>query len=95
MPFAGGTHRSKKPFVKRQKAFLQEMGCGNDESAFLPGKTVDTRAEEDRQVVDENGTTTVPGVFAAGDVVTGAKTVVHAVEGAKIAAKALICWLES
>jgi glutamate synthase (NADPH/NADH) small chain len=33
--------------------------------------------------VDENYMTTRPGVFAAGDVVTGAKTVVHAVDGAK------------
>ena len=33
--------------------------------------------------VDEEGETTMPGVFASGDVVTGAKTVVHAVEDAK------------
>ncbi len=33
--------------------------------------------------VDENYMTTRAGVFAAGDVVTGAKTVVHAVDGAK------------
>ena len=46
-------------------------------------------------VVDENMMTTRPGVFAAGDVVTGAKTVVHAVEGAKKAADAMIRYLES
>ena len=40
------------------------------------------------------GATTVPGVYAAGDVVTGAKTVVHAVAGAKIAPNAMIEWLE-
>ena len=33
--------------------------------------------------VDALGETTMPGVFASGDVVTGAKTVVHAVEAAK------------
>ena len=33
--------------------------------------------------VAENGATSVPGVFAAGDVVTGPLTVVHAVAGAK------------
>ena len=32
---------------------------------------------------DENGETTMPGVFASGDVVTGAKTVVAAVAMAK------------
>ena len=31
----------------------------------------------------EDGETTLPGVFASGDVVTGAKTVVHAVEYSK------------
>ena len=46
-------------------------------------------------VVDENMMTTRPGVFAAGDVVTGAKTVVHAVEGAKKAADAMLRYLES
>lgn len=34
-------------------------------------------------LVDERGMTTVEGVFAAGDVVTGSKTVVHAVQAAK------------
>lgn len=44
--------------------------------------------------VDDNYMTTRPGVFAAGDVVTGAKTVVHAVEGAKKAAEAMIQYME-
>ena len=41
--------------------------------------------------IDDNYMTTVPGVFAAGDVVTGPKTVVHAVEAAK---RAAACMLE-
>ena len=45
-------------------------------------------------LVDENGMTTKPGVFAAGDVVTGSKTVVHAVAGAKIAAEGMIRYME-
>ena len=45
-------------------------------------------------IVDENGMTTKPGVFAAGDVTTGSKTVVHAVEGAKIAAQGMIRYME-
>ncbi|MBR0094744.1 MAG: NAD(P)-dependent oxidoreductase [Synergistaceae bacterium] len=45
-------------------------------------------------IVDENYMTTREGVFAAGDVVTGAKTVVHAVEGAKKAAEAMIRYME-
>jgi len=46
-------------------------------------------------IVDENYMTTRAGVFAAGDVVTGAKTVVHAVEGAKKAAEAMINFMEN
>lgn len=44
--------------------------------------------------VDESYMTTREGVFAAGDVVTGAKTVVHAVDGAKKAAAAMIAYME-
>lgn len=40
-------------------------------------------SERGTLAVDENGMTTIPGVFASGDVVTGAKTVVHAVEASK------------
>ena len=46
-------------------------------------------------IVDENYMTTRKGVFAAGDVVTGAKTVVHAVDGAKKAAQAMIKFMEN
>lgn len=41
-------------------------------------------------IVDESCQTTVSGVFAAGDVVTGPKTVVHAVNGAKAAAQSML-----
>lgn len=45
-------------------------------------------------LVDDTMMTTRPGVFAAGDVVTGSKTVVHAVEGAKMAVEAMIRYME-
>ncbi len=45
-------------------------------------------------LVDENGMTTKEGVFAAGDVVHGSKTVVHAVQGAKLAAEGMIRYME-
>lgn len=45
-------------------------------------------------IVDENEMTTREGVFAAGDVVHGSKTVVHAVEQAKKAAAAMIAYIE-
>lgn len=51
-------------------------------------------SEKGLLIVAENGMTTKPGVFAAGDVVSGSKTVVHAVEGAKIAAQGMIRYME-
>ena len=51
-------------------------------------------SEKGTLLVDENYMTTKPGVFAAGDVCTGAKTVVHAVQGAKLAAAAMIRYME-
>lgn len=45
-------------------------------------------------VVDENHMTTRKGIFAAGNVVTGPLTVVHAVEGAKEAAAAMMRYME-
>lgn len=46
-------------------------------------------------VVDDHYMTTKEGVFAAGDVVTDSKTVVHAVEGAKCAVDAMIEYMEN
>ena len=45
-------------------------------------------------IVDENNMTTREGVFAAGDVVHGSLTVVHAVEEAKNAAAGMIAYME-
>ncbi len=45
-------------------------------------------------IVDENGMTTCEGVFAAGDVVHGAKTVVHAAAEAKKTAKSMIRYMQ-
>jgi len=46
-------------------------------------------------ITDENSMTTREGVFAAGDVVTGPLTVVHAVEGAKKAARSMMDYMEN
>ncbi|MDO4537116.1 MAG: FAD-dependent oxidoreductase [Coriobacteriales bacterium] len=44
-------------------------------------------------VVNEQGMTSIPGVFAAGDVVSGPKTVVHAVDGAKLAVEGMRAYM--
>lgn len=52
--------------------------------------TTGIETEEDGLVkVDDSGRTTRKGVFSCGDVVMGAKTVVHAVKQAKLVAKAI------
>ena len=45
-------------------------------------------------IVDENSMTTREGVFAAGDVVHGSLTVVHAVRDARVAADAMMRYME-
>ena len=40
-------------------------------------------------VIDDSGKTSMEGVFASGDVVTGAKTVVEAVASAKLTAQTI------
>jgi len=40
-------------------------------------------------MTDEKGQTTIPGIFASGDVVLGARTVVEAVAYSKIVAMAM------
>ena len=46
-------------------------------------------------IVDGNNMTTRPGVFAAGDVVHGSLTVVHAVDDAKNAAESMMRYMET
>lgn len=57
--------------------------------------TTDGLSANDRGLLEvgEDGQTTVPGVFAAGDVVNGPLTVVHAVAGAKVAVDGMLAYL--
>lgn len=52
-------------------------------------------SEKGLLITDENCMTTCEGIFAAGDVVHGSKTVVHAVKEAKRAAMAMITYMEA
>jgi len=46
-------------------------------------------------VTDDDGATNLPGVFAGGDIVTGAATVILAMGAGKKAARAMDRWLRS
>ncbi len=63
----------------KNKLILTTEGLEGDERGLL--------------IVDEHGMCTVPGVFAAGDVVTGPNTVVHAVAAAKVAAEGMLDYM--
>jgi len=69
--------------------FVLAVGAQNTAQA-LEGLTMD---EFNKIVVNENQETSVPFVYAAGDAVTGPKTVVHALSSGKRAAKAIIAAL--
>ena len=60
-----------------------EVDTGSDGSVSM------ARSERGLLTVDENGATSRPGVFAGGDAVAGARTVVEAVAGAKKVAEAM------
>ena len=63
----------------RNKLILTTEGLEGDDRGLL--------------VVDEHGMCTVPGVFAAGDVVTGPNTVVHAVAATKVAVEGMLSYM--
>lgn len=67
--------------VPKNKLILTTAGLEGDDRGLL--------------ITDENLMTTRPGVFAAGDVVHGSMTVVHAVAEAKIAAESMIRYMET
>ena len=46
-------------------------------------------------VVDENGLSSIEGVYAGGDAVTGASTVISAMGAGKVAAKAIDEYIKS
>ena len=62
------------------------QGPKNKLAMTTPGLEV---SEKGLLITDEDGRTTCEGVFGAGDVVTGPKTVVHAVAQAKRTAEAM------
>ena len=51
--------------------------------------------EKEQIIVNENYETTLKGVYAAGDGVTGTKTVIHALSGGKLAAEKILEALDS
>ena len=72
------------------KADTVILAIGQGPSGHLSEKAQIATTLRGLFVVDENGMTNIPGVFAAGDVVSGPKTVVEAVAYTKTVSEQMI-----
>lgn len=63
--------------------------------SWVPEGTVNITKWNTFEVDEKNGATNMKGIYAAGDDVTGPKTVIEAVAAARIAAKAIDKFLRS
>ena len=72
------------------------MALGTSPNPLIAGTTKGLETERHGCIVaDESGATTRPGVFAGGDAVTGAATVILAMGAGRRAAKAIDAYLRS
>ena len=72
------------------------MAIGQGPNPLLKQTTHDLETNKrDNIVADENGATSIPGVFAGGDIVTGAATVISAMGAGKKAAQAIDEYLKN
>ena len=97
-PDASGRRR---PFEKPGSEFMLDVDCvvmsiGTSPNPLIRNTTkgLDTN-KKGCFIADENGATTRPGVFAGGDAVTGAATVILAMGAGKTAAKAMDEYIKS
>lgn len=66
------------------------VAIGQNPNPLIPKATPKLKTEKwGGVIVDEKGETLIPGVFAGGDIVTGAATVISAMGAGKLAARAM------
>ncbi len=91
----------RSPIVKPDSNFVLEvdtviMALGNFPNPLLAGATPNLKTDRHGcLIIDANLMTTIPGVFAGGDIVTGAATVILAMGAGKQAAFAIDAYLKS
>ena len=88
--FTGREGDSESAFAVDTVVFA--IGQGAEDMSALTSAQL---TEKGLIVADEDGKTSQPGVFAAGDIVHGGKTVVEAVAAGKKAAAAIVKYLEN
>lgn len=77
------------------KADTVVLAIGQGPSSTISDKAQIATTLRGLFAVDENGMTNIPGVFAAGDVVSGPKTVVEAVAHTKMVAEQMVKYLNA
>jgi len=96
-PDASGRRR---PVPIEGSEFVLDIDCfivaiGNGPNPLLPDATPELKVNKWGNITaDEIGRTSIPGVFAGGDIVTGAATVIEAMGAGKIAARGIHDYLE-
>jgi glutamate synthase (NADPH/NADH) small chain len=89
----------RSPIVKPDSNFILDvdtviMALGNFPNPLLAGATPELKTDRHGcLIVDDNLMTAIPGVFAGGDIVTGAATVILAMGAGKQAASAIDAYL--
>jgi len=72
------------------------VSIGNGANPLLTSSTPEIKLNKWGNIIaDDNGATSMPGVWAGGDIVIGAATVILAMGAAKVAAKAMHEYLSS
>jgi len=96
-PDASGRRR---PVPLKGSEFILDVECvvvaiGNGPNPLLIEATPGLKVTKWSNIVtDEAGRTSIPGVFAGGDIVTGAATVIEAMGAGKIAARAMDAYVK-
>ena len=91
----------RRPIVKPDSEFLINVDCvlmalGTSPNPLIKSTTTGLETENWGGIIaDENGSTSREGVFAGGDAVTGAATVILAMGAGKTAAKAIDKYIKS
>ncbi|MBF4694331.1 NAD(P)-dependent oxidoreductase [Fusibacter ferrireducens] len=86
-------HGDRQGFIKADSIIIS-VSQGPRDNIVANTKNIGT-TKYGLVITDESGRTTREGVFASGDVVTGAKTVVEAVKYSKLTAAAIDAYLKS
>ena len=91
----------RRPQVKENSEFVIDVDCvimsiGTSPNPLIKSTTEGLETQKWGGIIaDENGLTSRPGVFAGGDAVTGAATVILAMGAGKTAAKAMDEYLQN